>query len=112
MNETTASPRRVSRRQVLSGTAAAGVALAGLPTWFLSESEAQAAETQAARQRRRIGPNDTIQVGLIGPGGSKGGYRQGLGVTRGVASHKGTKVIAVCDVDAGHRAEAGAVFGP
>ena len=92
----------VSRRKFIQSSIA-GMAVAGLPIWLSKSAEAS---------ERRIGLNDTIQFGVIGPGGSKGGYRMGLNDTRAAANHKGTKVIAACDVDAGHLAEAVQAFGP
>lgn len=97
-----------SRRDFLkwtAGTAAGSM----LPNWFSAEESILSAEAQSARPRR-IGPNDTIQIALIGPGGSQGGYRQGLGVTRWLAGKPGVKVVAVCDVDSVHLDEAAAVF--
>ncbi len=96
------------RRSLLTG-AAAGITLATLPDWFLNDAHAR--EQDARTDPRRIGPNDTINVAVIGPGGRKAGFRQGLGVTRAVAGQKGVKVVAVCDVDATHCAEAAQVFG-
>jgi len=81
-----------------------------LPAWFATESTAVSLETAAAAPRR-IGPNDTLQVAVIGPGGPRGGYQQGLGVTRGMASKKGVKVIAACDVDRAHMENAVKTFG-
>lgn len=101
--------KEISRRKFLTGTAV-GLAAAGLPKWFAQEAEAAEAETEFARQKR-FGPNDQIQIACIGPGGSKGGFRQGLGVTQGIASKPGVKVVAVCDVDAGHAAEASRQLG-
>ena len=92
----------VSRRKFIQSSIA-GMAVASLPAWFAGSAQASG---------RRIGPNDTIQFGVIGPGGSKGGYRMGLHDARAAANHKGTKVIAACDVDAVHLAEAVETFGP
>jgi len=100
----------MTRRDMLRG-AATGLAAAGLPTWFTSEAEAAVHEGVLAMPRT-LGPNDTIQIGLIGPGGSRGGYRQGLGDARWAHGIPGAKVVSVCDVDAVHRREAAAVFGP
>ncbi len=100
----------ISRRRFIEHSLAAG-ALAGLPAWFAKEAEA--AETERVLQTpRRIGANDAIHIGVIGPGGSKGGFRQGLGDTRGIASKPGVKCIAVCDLDDQHRDEAANIFGP
>jgi predicted dehydrogenase len=98
----------ISRRTFL-GVTAAGLMAAGLPKWFVEEAEA--AELVQAGKRRKIGPNDTIQIACIGPGGSKGGFRQGLNDTAWLASKQGVKVMAVCDVDRTHRDEASAKFG-
>lgn len=100
---------QVNRRKFLANSLA-GLAVAGLPEWAASEAKAVTAET-ASRLPRRIGQNDTIQVGVIGPGGAKAGFRQGLGDTRAIASKPGVKCIAVCDVDRTHRDQAAAVFG-
>ncbi|MCG9895242.1 MAG: Gfo/Idh/MocA family oxidoreductase [Fimbriimonadaceae bacterium] len=91
-----------TRRDVL-GMAAAAAALTALPGFATAES--------IQPRRRRIGPNDTIQIGIIGPGGSRGGYRQGLGVGRWAHSKEGAKIVAVCDVDALHMKEASDAFG-
>ncbi len=99
----------LSRRSLLTA-AATGAALAALPEWFVREAQAHKLE-QAAQTPRKIGPNDTIQVGAIGLGGStKGSFHQGLSDTRGVASRPGTKVVAVCDVDSLHLTEAANIF--
>ena len=99
----------VSRREFLAASAA-GVALAALPQWF--GKDAQAAELeQTSGRKRKFGANDQINIAVIGPGGSKGGYRQGLNDTHGCASHPGVKVVAACDVDQQHLDEAAAAFG-
>jgi predicted dehydrogenase len=97
-----------TRRRFLQGAAAASAAPL-LPDWFLRAEAEALLEAEQARPRR-IGPNDTIQIGVIGPGGSRGGFRQGLGVTRWASSKPGVKVVAVCDVDKVHRDEAAAAF--
>lgn len=101
---------KISRRKFLA-TSVAGVALASVPGWFAKD--AAAAQSQmTVRSGKKFGPNDTINVGVIGPGGSKGGYRMGLNDARAAASKPGVKVIAACDVDAQHLDEAAAEFGP
>jgi predicted dehydrogenase len=102
-------PAEISRRGFMTATLT-GLALAGLPKWFAREALAAERERLAALPRR-IGPNDTIQIGVIGTGGSRGGFRQGLNVARAAAHHPGCKVIAVCDVDGVHLEEAAQVFG-
>ncbi|MBW3624030.1 MAG: Gfo/Idh/MocA family oxidoreductase [Armatimonadetes bacterium] len=101
-NETT-------RREFLTRSLA-GLAVAGLPAWYAEDTLA-AEKERASNQPRRIGPNDRIVVGGIGMGGSRGGFRQGLGVTRNASSKRGVQVVAVCDVDALHRDEAAKAFG-
>ena len=96
---------KISRRKFL-GTAAAGVALATVPDWFATRAEAR------SPRRRTFGPNDQINVGVIGPGGSKGGYRMGLNDAKAAAGQPGVKVIAACDVDQQHLNEAADTFGP
>ncbi|MCL4369024.1 MAG: Gfo/Idh/MocA family oxidoreductase [Actinobacteria bacterium] len=100
----------ISRRAFLAGSLTS-LAVAGLPDWFAQEAQAAQAERISASSRR-IGPNDKISIGCIGPGGSKGGYRQGLNDTLNAAGHPGTQVVAVCDVDRTHLDEAAARFGP
>jgi len=101
--------RDVSRRDFLTGSLT-GLALVGMPDWWIREAEAAERE-RAAQQPRRIGPSDRINIGCIGPGGPKGGYQQGLNDTKGAAGHPGTKVVAVCDVDRDHRENAAKQFG-
>src|SRR2546423_1311488 len=100
----------ISRRKFLQ-VSVAGLALAGLPDWVANEAVAAEYERPLAKQKK-FGPNDQINFGLIGAGGSRGGYRQGLGDARAAHSQRGCKVIAVCDVDTLHREEAAKVFGP
>ena len=100
------SSSKISRRSFL-GSTAAGVALVSLPEWF-AKRESQA----AGFRRKKFGPNDQINVAVIGPGGSKGGYRQGLGDTSRIASKPGVKVVAACDVDQQHLNEAAEKLGP
>ena len=96
------------RRRFLTHSVA-GIAAIGLPTWFAQEEAIAALETP---QRKKLGPNDRIQVAGIGLGGSRGGYRQGLNDTRAAASQPNCKVVAVCDVDQVHLDEAVKAFGP
>src|SRR4029078_7506019 len=65
-----------------------------------------------AEERNMCCPTAEITFAVIGPGGSKGGFRQGLGDTRAAAGKAGVKVVAVCDVDGQLRDEAAAIFGP
>ncbi len=96
---------KISRRKFL-GTAAAGVALAAVPDWFAARAEARASGS------KMFGPNDQINVGVIGCGGSRGGYKMGLHDAKAAAGQPGVKVVAACDVDQVHLDEAAATFGP
>ena len=106
---------RISRRRFLTGSLS-GLAAAGLPIMASKVAEASADDyfgrPKPSASARSIGPNDTIQFGVIGPGGSKGGYRMGLGDARGIAGIDGCKFVAVCDVDSQHLSEALNEFGP
>ncbi|MCL6520588.1 MAG: Gfo/Idh/MocA family oxidoreductase [Armatimonadetes bacterium] len=100
----------LSRREFLAKSVT-GLAVAGIPAWFAKEVEASNKEALAA-ETRRIAKNDTIQFGVIGTGGSKGGYRMGLHNARAAANRNGCKIVAACDVDAQHLKEACEEFGP
>lgn len=100
----------VSRRQFLTGSIA-GLAAASVPAWLATGAEASELD-KLSFHSRKIGANDTINVGVIGPGGSRGGFRQGLNDTRAISRVKGTKIVAACDVDALHLKEACDTFGP
>lgn len=82
-----------------------------LPAWFATETAASELEAQSARPKK-FSPNDTIQVAVIGPGGPRGGYQQGLGVTRGFKSKEGVKVVGACDCDQMHLDHAAKELGP
>jgi len=100
----------ISRRRFLSNSMTAA-SIAALPAWYAKDAAAATNEHLASFKTRYMA-NDQINVAIIGPGGSKGGYRQGLGDTRGIGSKPGVKVVAVCDVDKQHREEAAKIFGP
>jgi predicted dehydrogenase len=100
---------QLKRRELLRRTVA-GIAALGLPAWAERDAIAVATEAAAARPRR-IGPNDRIRIGLIGSGGSKGGFRQGWGITSWAKNH-GCEIVAVCDVERQHREEARAALNP
>lgn len=96
-----------SRRGFLK-TTLSGVGMTILPAWAAAENR----ETvRAAENARRFGPNDMINIGVIGPGGPNGGYQQGLGDTRNLQGIEGVKVIAACDVDKVHLDNAIKVLG-
>jgi len=92
-----------SRRKFLAGSLA-GMAAAGLPSWLVKSAEAAEGE-QIGRSRKRFGPNDTIQVGLIG-------CRQGVCDAEQISKHEGAKIVAICDVDSRPLDEALKKFGP
>jgi myo-inositol 2-dehydrogenase / D-chiro-inositol 1-dehydrogenase len=98
-----------SRREFLLRSVA-GLSMASLPAWYAQEAVA-AEEERAAAAPRRVRPNDRINVACIGAGGSKGGFRQGLGDTMGISRQTGVQVVAVCDVERQHREEAARAFG-
>ncbi|MDO8587713.1 MAG: Gfo/Idh/MocA family oxidoreductase [Armatimonadota bacterium] len=104
----------ISRRKFLTGSAA-GLAAASLPAWFTKSAEASDDDYLSKLKRskgRKIGPNDRINVAVIGPGGTRGGYRQGLHDAEGIAAQEGCQMVAACDVDAQHLKEACEKFGP
>jgi len=65
--------RELSRRKFLAGSVA-GLSLA-VPAWFANEAKAEEAELEFVRQQPK-GPNDQINIAVIGPGGSKGGAQK------------------------------------
>ncbi len=87
----------LSRRGFLQRSLAAMTAGAGLPLWYARE--VQAAEEERAARAKKPGPNDRIQLGIIGSGDRS---KQLLG---DVKRHKDFQVIAVCDVDKKHQDE-------
>ncbi|HEV3163341.1 MAG TPA: Gfo/Idh/MocA family oxidoreductase [Isosphaeraceae bacterium] len=91
----------LSRRGFVQQSVGSLVA-AGLPMWFarevFSSEEARAAST------RKLGPNDKIVMGAIGTGS------QGTGDMKELRK-RGAEFIAVCDVDARHRAGAVKALG-
>ena len=97
----------ISRRKFLTGSLT-GIAMASVPAWFAKPSEAAPLNLTTPK----FGPNDTINFAVIGPGGSKGGYRQGLGDAHAAAGQPNCKMVAACDVDAQHLDEAVKSFGP
>ena len=99
-----------SRRELLKG-AVAGITAAGLPEWYESAAIASEMERDSATPRR-LGANEQINIAVIGPGGRKGGYRQGFGDTMGASRKQGVKIVAVCDVDKTHAEDAAKAFGP
>ena len=82
----------ISRRGFLRNTGFLAAATT-LPAWATQTFAAQNPSSPSAS------PNEAIQVALIGCGG------QGRGDAR-TAKGLGAKVVAVCDVDAGHLAAA------
>jgi predicted dehydrogenase len=85
----------ISRRSFLKRCSLAGAA-AGLPAWFIERDLAEAAPV------RVLSPNDRPAIALVGCGG----------MGRGDASNakRFGDIVALCDVDAGHAAEAAKQF--
>lgn len=81
-------PTSTSRRAFLK-TATGIAAASSLPVWFVERCLAQEAPRPAAR-----GPNEQLRIGLVGCGG--------MGTGDGKNSTRFGKMVAVCDVDAGH----------
>ena len=77
----------VTRRDFLSTSAALGLAGAG-------------ALVLPRRARAAFGPNDTINVGVIGVGG------RGAAHIQQIKNVKGVKIVAVCDPDSARTADA------
>jgi predicted dehydrogenase len=102
--------RDLSRRDFLIRSLA-GVSVASLPAWY-AQAAIAAEEDPANGRQKRSGPNDRINVACIGTGGSRGGFRQGLGDTMAIRRQPGVQIVAVCDVDRLHRQEAANAFGP
>ncbi len=100
----------ISRRQMLARSIT-GLAAAGLPEWYTKEAIANERERDS-QLPKKFGPNDQINVGAIGVGGKKGGYRQGMGDTQRIGGQHGVKVVAICDLDDVHRNDAADYFGP
>ena len=87
-----------SRRGFLESSLGWLTAGLGLPAWHAKEL--LAAHQEAAATRRPVAPSDQIQIGAIGTGG------RGTNILLTAARLPGVKVVAVCDVDASHRAKA------
>jgi predicted dehydrogenase len=98
----------LSRRRLMQSVAG-GVFLSTLPDWAVRSAEARALEADA-QTPKKFAPNDKIRMGLIGPGGSKGGFRQGTSDMYGIRNQPGVEVVAVCDVDLAHLEEAAQTF--
>jgi len=73
-----------------------GLAAMGLPLWYAREALAYDQEVAFARAKK-IGPNDKIQVGVIGSGDRFKG-----GLLGDVKRHPAFVIVACCDVDKKH----------
>lgn len=82
-----------SRRSFLKTTGAVAAA-SSLPSWFIDECAAQGTTQQAVS----LPPSERVNLALIGCGG------QGRGDARNAQRHG--KIVAVCDVDIRHLANA------
>src|SRR5437588_7310201 len=100
----TMSQGNLSRRGFVQRSLGALTFGAGLPTWYAREVVA-AQELAMVGAARRIAANDRLVVGSIGVGG------QGTGIMKSIAHQPGVEVVAVCDVDRGHRDKAAEEIG-
>jgi predicted dehydrogenase len=101
---------QMTRREVMTATLAS-ITAAGLPDWYTNSAYATELERDSA-EPNRYGANDQINIAVIGPGGRKGGFQQGLGDTHNAARKPGVKIVAACDVDKTHAEDAAKSFGP
>src|SRR5262245_6127171 len=85
----------LSRRGFMQRSMTAMVG-AGLPLWYAREM-LDAQVRAADDEKKPVAANDRVTVGLVGCGG------MGRGDMNNMKSQKGVKVLAVCDVDKGHR---------
>src|SRR5688572_18528140 len=91
----TSRPAKITRRNLLRRTTAAAFA-AGLPAWFVEETLAQ---PQAPPP---TSPNDRPGIALIGCGGQ--------GINDAKQARRFGDVVAICDVDDHHAADAALEF--
>jgi predicted dehydrogenase len=99
-------PRGTLSRRGFLDRSLASLTIAGLPLWYAREVLAESQERNAAAEKiKKAGPNDQIVLAAIGVGG------QGTGIMKAAKAKPGVKVIAVCDVDAGHAKEAAKEVG-
>jgi predicted dehydrogenase len=90
------APFEISRRSFVRRCATLA-AMSGLPLWFV-ERQMRAAEQPA----KKLSANDRPGIALIGCGG------MGKGDAQNASNHG--EIVAVCDVDASHAAEAAEKF--
>ncbi len=87
---------KMSRRSLLQrsalGLAAAG--LTGCAATGQAGAARQAHDVSKAKPRRKLGPNDTINIGVIGTGGIANAHRNAL---KKIAAEDKLKITAVCD---------------
>ncbi|HEY1859982.1 MAG TPA: Gfo/Idh/MocA family oxidoreductase, partial [Gemmataceae bacterium] len=87
-----------SRRGFLQRSFAALTLGAGLPAWYARELLASDQE-KAAGEKKAIGANDKINMGVIGLGPPP---RRALDLYHGAKGNKQVQFVATCNVDAGH----------
>ena len=95
--------KRSSRREFLK-TAAAGGALASVPTMLRADTSFDSAQGGAAGTAQ-VPPNERLQIGLIGAGG------QGMGDTRVALRVPGVELMAVADVYDGRLVRSKEIWG-
>jgi predicted dehydrogenase len=91
----------LSRRGFLARATAALTAGAGLPAWYAREVLA----AEQADEARKGGPNDRLTFGIIGSGD------RSKQLVNDLKRHQGWQIVAVCDVDMGHRDEVAKLVG-
>jgi predicted dehydrogenase len=84
------APPSWTRRDALK-SAAAGMAIASLPNWFVESSPSQA-------HAQETSPNERLKVALIGCGG--------MGTHDATLAQRFGDIVAVCDVDRSHAEQA------
>jgi predicted dehydrogenase len=84
----------ISSRRSFLKAAGAVTAASSLPSWLIEECDAQ----QKRRRTESLPPSEKVNLALIGCGG------QGRGDARNARRYG--RIVAVCDVDAGHLAAA------
>jgi predicted dehydrogenase len=88
----------LSRRGFLQRSFAALTIGAGLPAWYARELLASD-QQKAAEEKKAIGANDRINIGVIGLGPPP---RRALDLYHGAKGNKQVQFVATCNVDAGH----------
>lgn len=81
---------KTSRRKFLTTASQIGAVGGLLSGGLLSFTEAASINERSAK--KKIGPNDTVRLGIIGTGG------RGMGLMRNTAAIDGMEIVACCDI--------------